>query len=107
MMRYENEDVWRRWVGARMDAIALVLLAVSVIVAMAAKSLMSASLLALALTHLLQLSGSMQVRLLLLVYRAACVHVMQPQSCILRACVLQLCSDFLVPCKTTSPCSSQ
>lgn len=46
-----------------MDVIALVLLAVSVIVAMAAKSLMSASLLALALTHLLQLSGSMQVRL--------------------------------------------
>lgn len=46
-----------------MDAIALVLLAVSVIVAMAAKTLMSASLLALALTHLLQLSGSMQVRL--------------------------------------------
>ena len=45
-----------------MDAIALVLLAVSVLVAMAAKSLMSASLLALALTHLLQLSGSMQVR---------------------------------------------
>jgi hypothetical protein len=61
-MRRKGAFTVCRWVGARMDAIAFVLVAVAVIVAMAAKTLMSASLLALALTHLLQLSGSMQVR---------------------------------------------
>eukprot|EP00892_Ulva_mutabilis_P006809 jgi/Ulvmu1/44/UM001_0047.1 len=49
-----------RWVGSRMDAIALTLLATAAIFSMAFKSLVSASLLALSLTHLLQLSGSMQ-----------------------------------------------
>jgi len=43
-----------------MDLIALVLLATATLFTMAFKSIISANLLALALTHLLQLSGSMQ-----------------------------------------------
>jgi ABC-type multidrug transport system fused ATPase/permease subunit len=49
-----------RWVGARMDAIAFALLATAALASMAAKSVVTSTLLALALTHLLQLSGSMQ-----------------------------------------------
>lgn len=45
-----------------MDAIAFALLAVAALLTMAFKSLVSPTLLALAMTHLLQLSGSMQVR---------------------------------------------
>jgi hypothetical protein len=45
-----------------MDIIAFGLLAAAAILTMAAKSLISPALLALAMTHLLQLSGSMQVR---------------------------------------------
>ena len=49
-----------RWVGFRMDMIAFGLLATASILTMACKSFIEPALLALAMTHLLQLSGSMQ-----------------------------------------------
>jgi ABC-type multidrug transport system fused ATPase/permease subunit len=50
------------WVGFRMDIIAFALLAAAAVLTMAAKDLVSPGLLALAMTQILQLSGSMQVR---------------------------------------------
>jgi ABC-type multidrug transport system fused ATPase/permease subunit len=49
-----------RWVGFRMDMIAFGLLATAAILTMACKSFIEPALLGLAMTHLLQLSGSMQ-----------------------------------------------
>lgn len=50
----------RRWVGVRMDLIALALLVAATLFSMAFRRIVSPALLALALTQLLQLSGSMQ-----------------------------------------------
>lgn len=50
-----------RWVAARMDFSAMAILAAMLLVATGAKSLMRPSLVALALTHVLQLSGTVQV----------------------------------------------
>lgn len=50
-----------RWVSAQMDFSTTALLGTTVLVATGAKSLMSAPLVALALTHVLQLSGTINV----------------------------------------------
>ena len=57
---------WRvhacRWVTARMDFTSTALLIATVLVATGAKDLMSPTLVALALAHMLQLSGAINVR---------------------------------------------